>query len=127
MHLKYAWIVEVISVGAYIITKHGVTNAMILMHKSGVINGDNRVSGSATFERENDNDLKLSVDWVGDSLTYEFENWKLNSSMKGFTVSYYDKKTGYKLHANIEKRERLRYDISVYDTENNLKQLIILT
>lgn len=76
---------------------------------------------------ENGDSLILTLTWLTDSQVYDFTNWRLNASMDAFTVDYTDDNSGYVLNATIERRSNTRYDISVYDDENNLKRLIVLT
>jgi hypothetical protein len=92
----------------------------------GVITKYDQVSGSAVFNRENGENINMVIEWLGDSHEYEFSDWKINSSMNGFTVNYNDEKSGHQFHATIEKRTSSRFDISLFNDESNIQRLIII-
>lgn len=103
-------------------------NALITTYDvPGAVSKYNQVSGDAVFTRENGESLVLTLDWMTDSQTYDFTNWKLSSSLDGFIMDYDDANSGYILYAAIEKRSNSRYDVTIYDEENNIKRLIVVT
>jgi hypothetical protein len=89
----------------------------------GVVAKYNEEEGSAVFSQENGEDLKLEVDWGTDSDDYSFSDWRLNADSGGFTVAY----GGRTLHATIEKSGKNRYSISIFDSDNSIQRLIVIT
>jgi hypothetical protein len=104
-------------------------NALITTFKSaGIITDYDQVSGVATFSYDNSTNIRMELDWKLNSQTYVLYGWELNAALDGYTAKWVNS-SGDEYRAVIVPRtgSENRIDISIYDSGNALKRLVVLT
>lgn len=91
----------------------------------GVITDYNQVSGLARFAYDNGKDITITLEWLNDSNERVLYDWRLNSTLDGYSASYKNS-SGEEMHVSIIPHLE-RIDITIYDVNNAIKQLIVLT
>jgi len=101
-------------------------NALITtFNVAGVITDYKQVSGLGRFIYDNGKDITMTLEWLTDSDEYVLFDWRLNSTLDGYSALYRNT-SGEEMHVTIIPHLQ-RIDISVYDANNALKRLIVLS
>lgn len=100
-------------------------NALIMTYDTaGVVTDYKQVSGIARFNYDNGTDMVMELDWFIDSPKYVLYDWRMNSSLDGYSTKYKNPAGDEHNVSIIPHADRM--DISMYDSENALKRLIFI-
>lgn len=101
-------------------------NALIMTYDTaGVITEYKQISGIARFSYDNGTDIVMELDWFIDSPKYILYDWRMNSSLDGYSAKYKNPAGDEHNVSIIPHADRI--DISMYDSENALKRLIFIS